>query len=66
MADKKAIVVLNIGAQRVGMARFRHVKGQLVLTDYKSTEILADPAAASSRNAQIKMAVLELAQQLKV
>lgn len=66
MADKTTIVVLNIGAQRVGMARFKTKKGQLLLTDYESTEILADPAASASRNAQIKMAVLELAQKLDV
>lgn len=66
MADKNSIAVLNIGAQRVGMALFKLVKGKLVIQDYKSTEILADPAAASTRNAQIKTAVIELAQTLKV
>ncbi len=66
MADKTTIVVLNIGAQRVGMARFKTKKGQLLLTDYESTEILADPAAEASRNAQIKMAVLGLAKKLQV
>lgn len=66
MADKNSIAVLNIGAQRVGMGIFKQVKGQLVLKAYKSTEILADPAAASTRNAQIKTAVIELAKTLKV
>lgn len=64
--DKSIISVLNIGAQRVGMARFKTKNGKLQLRQYESTEILADPAAANSRNAQIKMAVLEIAQKLKV
>lgn len=65
-ANKNIISVLNIGAQRVGMARFKTKSGKLQLTQYETTEILADPAAASSRNSQIKMAVLELAQKMKV
>lgn len=64
--DNSIISVLNIGAQRVGMARFKTKNGKLQLKQYESTEILADPAAANSRNAQIKMAVLEIAQKLKV
>lgn len=64
--DKSIISVLNIGSQRVGMARFKTKNGKLQLRQYESTEILADPAAANSRNAQIKIAVLEIAQKLKV
>jgi len=67
MVDRTNIAVLNIGSQRIGMAVFKPTKsGDLVLNKYKSTNILADPAAESSRLAQVKIAISELAQTLGV
>jgi len=61
MADKKSLLSLNLGSQRVSLARFTQAKGGLVLQDYASTELMADPAADSARVAQTKVAVAELA-----
>jgi len=66
MADKRSVVSLNLGSQRIGAAKFAVAKGgALVLKDYAFTEILGDPAADSSRIAQIEVAVSELADKLK-
>ena len=64
MADKKPLLALNLGSQRVSLARFSQAKGGLVLQDYASTELMADPAADSARVAQTKVAVAELAAKL--
>ena len=60
MADKTPLLALNLGSQRVSLARFSQAKGGLVLQDYASTELLADPAADSTRVSQTKVAVAEL------
>jgi type IV pilus assembly protein PilM len=66
-ADSQSIVALNIGSQRIGMAVFEPSKsGGVVLKAYDSTTILADPAMEMSRIPQVKVAVSELAQRLKV
>jgi len=66
-ADSQSIVALNIGSQRIGMAVFEPSKsGGIVLKAYDSTTILADPATEMSRIPQIKVAVSELVQRLKV
>ncbi len=66
-ADSQPIVALNIGSQRIGMAVFEPSKsGGVVLKAYDSTTILADPATEMSRIPQVKVAVSELAQRLKV
>lgn len=64
MADKKPLLALNLGSQRVSLARFSQAKGGLVLQDYASTELMADPAADSARIPQTKVAVAELASKL--
>lgn len=67
MADAKATVVLNIGSQRVSMAVFAASKsGALTLQKYDSASILADPAAEMSRLPQIRVAISELADKLKI
>ena len=64
MADKKPLLALNLGSQRVSLARFSQAKGGLVLQDYASTELMPDPAADSARVTQTKVAVAELAAKL--
>ncbi len=67
MADKNSIVTLNVGSQRVGLAKFGKAKGGgLVLTDYAFTELSGDPAADSARLPQVRIAVTELAGNLGV
>jgi type IV pilus assembly protein PilM len=66
MAEKKSLVTLNIGSQRVGMARFSGGKGSLTLRGYAFSEMPGDPSAEGSRSPQIKEAVASLTKQLKV
>ena len=67
MADKKSIVTLNIGSQRVSLAHFSSGKGGgLVLLEYEFYELSGDPAADSARLPQIKLAVAALVESLGV
>ena len=67
MADTPATVALNIGSQRIGMAVFENSKsGGLVLKAYDSESIVADPALEASRISQIRIAVADLVQRMKV
>lgn len=67
MADAQATVALNIGSQRISMGFFEPSKnGGLILKKYESSSILADPAAEMARLPQIKVAVSELAEKLKI
>ena len=67
MADKKSIVTLNVGSQRVSLARFARAKGGgLVLQDYAFTELSGDPAADAARLPQVGVAVNELVERLGV
>ena len=67
MADTLTTVALNIGSQRIGMAVFETAKnGGLLLKSYATESIVADPAQESSRIGQIRVAVADLAQRLKV
>jgi len=67
MADAQATVALNIGSQRISMGVFEPSKnGGLILKKYDSTSILADPAAEMARLSQIRLAISELADRLKI
>lgn len=67
MAETKKIIALNIGSQRVTMALLTSsTSGGLLLKKYETTQILADPAAEMSRLPQVRLAVAELAEKLKV
>lgn len=67
MAEAQATVALNIGSQRISMGVFEPSKnGGLILKKYDSSSILADPAAEMARLPQIRVAVSELAEKLKV
>ncbi|MEI8341358.1 MAG: pilus assembly protein PilM, partial [Verrucomicrobiota bacterium] len=67
MAAPSKILTLNLGMQTVGLAEFSSTPGGgLVLNQYRLTEMLADPATDSSRVAQVRMAVHEMVEALKV
>jgi len=67
MADAQATVALNIGSQRISMGVFEPSKsGGLILKKYDTSSILADPAAEMARLPQIRVAVAELAEKLKI
>jgi type IV pilus assembly protein PilM len=67
MAEPESTVALNIGSQQISMAVFEPAKnGGLILKGYDSTSILADPAAEMARLPQIKLAISELAERMKV
>ena len=67
MAETLTTVALNIGSQRIGMAVFETAKnGGLLLKSIASETIVADPAHEASRIGQIRVAVADLAQRLKV
>jgi len=65
MAAKDRILALDFGTQTVSLAEFKtgH-NGGLVLTNYRSSELLADPAADATRQAQAKIAIGEMVQAL--
>lgn len=67
MADNQTTVALNIGSQRIGMAVFETAKnGSLVLKDYASESIVADPALEASKLSQTRIAIADLVNRLKV
>jgi len=67
MADSKNPVVLNLGSQRVGGAVFgRTSGGELILKKYEFTEMMGDPSVDATRLPQLKVAVAELAGNLKL
>lgn len=67
MADTQTSVALNIGSQRISMAVFEVSKnGGLILKAYDSESIVADPSMDSSRIAQTRVAISDLAARLKV
>lgn len=66
MADKKSILTLNLGSQRIGMARFSASgKGSLQLNGCAFAEIGGDPTTDISRVPQVAATVKGLASQLK-
>lgn len=62
MAASNRILCLNLGTQTLSLAEFRTGQnGGLVLTNYKTSELLADPSLPeSSRLAQAKLALSEM------
>ncbi|MFY7818576.1 MAG: Amuc_1101 family PilM-like pilus complex protein [Akkermansiaceae bacterium] len=67
MAENQTSVTLNIGSQRISMAVFETSKsGGLVLKAFDSSSLLADPATEAVRMPQTRLAIIELAQKLKV
>ena len=61
MAEKKSVLTLNLGSQRVGMARFGiGGKGALVLKDYAFVEVPGDPTSEGTRSSALTAPVAEL------
>ena len=66
MADKKSIVTLDIGSQRITLAKFSITKGNLVLQDYAFEDIVGDPALDAARSSQISKAIASLTSRLRL
>ncbi len=61
MAASNRILALDLGTQTVALAEFQAGKGGgLVLTNFKTGELLGDPAVDATRTAQAKLTVGEL------
>ncbi len=66
MADS-SFAVLNLGSQRVGGAIFSKARnGDLILKSFAFAEMPGDPSAEATRLPQLRIAVLELADKLKL
>lgn len=67
MAKPTRIFALDLGMQTVSLAEFHIVpNGGLSLHAFRESELIADPSADATRPAQIKEAVRELREALKV
>jgi len=67
MAAPTRILTLSLGTQTVGLAEFKvGPNGTAVLSSYHTRELLADPAADSTRIAQANLLLKELVQSLKL
>jgi type IV pilus assembly protein PilM len=63
MAAPNRIVSLSLGTQTIGLAEFKTGQnGGLILASYQTRELLADPAADSTRLAQAKLVLDEMVQ----
>lgn len=61
MAAPNRILALDLGTQTVGLAEFQTSRdGGLILTNYKTGELLGDPAVDATRLAQAKMTIGEM------
>ncbi len=66
MAASQRIITLSLGSQTVRLAEFRSDnKGGLILWNYETSELLADPAADATRVSQTALAVQEMIGKLK-
>jgi len=67
MSKPTRIFALDLGMQTVSLAEFHKLPGGgLSLHAFRETELIADPSADATRPAQIKEAVRELCEALKV
>jgi type IV pilus assembly protein PilM len=66
MAEKKSVLTLNLGSQRVGMARFSiGGKGALHLREYAFAEMPGDPTSDGTRRDSLTAATGQLAVMMK-
>ena len=66
MAEKKSVLTLNLGSQRVGMARFGiGGKGSLLLKEYAFAEMPGDPTTDGTRRFSLGEAVKQLSVALR-
>ena len=67
MADSSTSVALSIGSQRISMAVFENAKnGGIILKNYDSQVLTADPGMEAARAAQTRSAISELVGRLGV
>jgi len=66
MADSKSIAVLNLGSQRLSGAIFSKAGGDLVLKKYEFVDMPGDPTVDATRIPQLKIALQELVERLKL
>src|SRR6266446_6688940 len=61
MASSDRILALNLGTQTISLAEFQESSsGGLVLVRFKQLEILGDPGADATRNAQSKLQIQQI------
>lgn len=66
MADKKTILTLNLGSQRISMARFSlGAKGSLLLRDFAFEELPGEISSDMARKSLTSTAIKSLVNQLK-
>lgn len=66
MAEKKSVLTLNLGSQRVGMARFGiGGKGSLMLKEYNFAELPGDPTVDGTRRFALNEAIRQLGAAMK-
>ena len=66
MAEKKTIISLNLGSQRIGMARFSlGAKGTLLLRDFAFEELPGEISSDMARKSLTTTAIKSLVSQLK-
>lgn len=66
MAEKKSVLTLNLGSQRVGMARFGiGARGSLLLKEYAFAEMHGDPTTDGTRRGALTAAAKQLATNLR-
>ena len=66
MADKKSHLTLNLGSQRLGLARFKaSSKGTLTLTNYALVDLGGDPSLDAARGPQLAAGLKSAASQVK-
>lgn len=64
---ESSFAVLNLGSQRVGGAVFSKARnGDLILKSFAFAEMQGDPSVEATRLPQLRIAVLELADKLKI
>ena len=67
MADSNNLAVLSLGSQRVGGAVFAKTsKGDLILKRYQFAEMMGDPTLDATRLPQLKVAVADVAGNLRL
>ena len=67
MAAPTRILTLSLGTQTIGLAEFKAGQNAgVVLSSYDTRELLADPAADSTRIAQANLLLKEMVQSMKL
>jgi type IV pilus assembly protein PilM len=66
-SPRTRIVTLNLGSQSIELAEFRaEPQGELILSGYRSRELLVDPAGEGLRRTQIVTALREMLGELEI